>query len=594
MNLLDKIQQETGKIVTPTGHFANIVLETPEFRRIRDLERRDWAKKDIDELVPLLTQYLKTPEGTQTLRPAQAAALRELVDCGGLFAPIRVGGGKTLVSFLAPVVAEAKRALLLVPASLLEKTRQDIRAAAKHWRVRPMTIESYEMLSRDRTGRILEGLKPDLVIADEAHKLKNTAAGCTKRLSRYLQAARKHNEKVIFVAMSGTITTRSLREYWHLLRWALRENAPIPKDVDEFQQWALALDERVNPESRWQPGALERLTPNTKGADVLERARNAYRDRLIDTPGVISTKEDVPGMSLSIKATHLDAPDAVRDAILKMRQTYCTPDEHPFEMPMELWRHARELQCGFYYRWDPRPPPEWLAARTEWSKFIRETLKHSRTYATPGDMIEAVKAGDLDDEGLYARWQAVKHTFRPNTVPVWIDHAVQNYCAEWLNTGASNSKLCWVEHRAAGIELERITGIPYFGEQGCDSRGTLVDNHVGPAIVSVQSCSTGRNLQYRHYQNLFQSPMSKNDKWEQATGRTHRDGQLEDEVTVEVLMMCRESYSSMVYAIREAEYTQSTTGQPQKLAYGSRDLGSVESIIGRRGDDLWKEELEGV
>ena len=88
--------------------------------------------------------------------------------------------------------------------------------------------------------------------------------------------------------------------------------------------------------------------------------------------------------------------------------------------------------------------------------------------------------------------------------------------------------------------------------------------------------------------------MSKNDWWEQSMGRTHRDGQQADEVTVEILMMCREAYSSMVYAIREAEYTTQTLGMPQKLTYATRDLGNVEALIARRTDDLWKSELDGV
>src|SRR5688572_17006640 len=99
MGLLDKIQESTGKKISPGGMVQNIVLETTEFRRIRDLERRNWATKDIDELIELLTEHLKTPRGTQTLLPAQAAGLRELHDYSGLFAPILPGGGKTLISF---------------------------------------------------------------------------------------------------------------------------------------------------------------------------------------------------------------------------------------------------------------------------------------------------------------------------------------------------------------------------------------------------------------------------------------------------------------------------------------------------------------
>jgi superfamily II DNA or RNA helicase len=54
-----------------------------------------------------LTQKLRTENGTMTLRPIQAQALSELEQCQGLFAPIRVGGGKTLISLLAPALLQA-------------------------------------------------------------------------------------------------------------------------------------------------------------------------------------------------------------------------------------------------------------------------------------------------------------------------------------------------------------------------------------------------------------------------------------------------------------------------------------------------------
>lgn len=621
MSALDKIAGVTGKKFTPSGAMTNIVLETPEFRRVRDLPRRDWAASIVEQdAVEFLTKTFRKAKGTQTLKPAQAAGLIETADQLGLFAPIRVGGGKTLLSLLiSAMIAEAHdgsgladRCLLLTPASLVKKTQAEAYEYAKHWKIRPFSLESYEMLSRDKNGRIMTGLRPTIIIADEAHKLKSTTSACWKRLQRYVDQTRKEGKAaglpwphgLVFVAMSGTITTRSLREYWHIIRRCLGDQAmPMPSDWEEFNQWAQALDERVNPESRWQPDVFLRISPGfdkpaqnlsrlEQAEQLLVRARQSYQDRLVSTPGVISTKEDIPPMSLNIKATALEAPPVIRDAIAEMRRTYKTPDDHPFEMPMELWRHCRELQCGFYYVWDPRPPIEWIEARTEWSQFLRDTLKGSK-YAAPMDIIEAIKLGELDDAGVRQRWIDIKNTFIPNTVPRWVDDTTLKYAADWLNTGDRDSKLCWVEHRAFGPKLSEMTGIPYFGQEALDSTGRSIDAHRGPAIVSVRSCSTGRNLQAWNA-NLYVSPMSKNDWWEQSMGRTHRDGQQADEVTVEILMMCREAYSSMVYAIREAEYTTQTLGMPQKLTYATRDLGNVEALIARRTDDLWKSELDGV
>ncbi len=638
MDIYAEIVATTGKAVTASGHKAAAVLETPDFRRIRDLPRRSWeTAADLDRLVALLTEHVRTPAGGMSLKPVQAAALRELHDVGGLFAIIRVGGGKTLISLLAAQILQAKRPLLIIPSGLRDKTRHEMYQLARHFNIQPITITGYELISRDygplgkegaanaseagngylnRCGSILGQLEPDLIIADEVHRLKNTRAGVTRKVRAYIQGARKAGKTVHFAGLTGTITSRSLRDYWHILRWALGTKAPIPLDLDEFKTWSLALDEGVDAESRTQPGALPRLSPDLSEVRCLTRdcrtvylstldqcpecgtlkddivvARSAYCDRLVSSPGVISTKEDRPGMSLVITAREVPAPEPVRDAIKHMRATWTTPDGHPFEMAVELWSHCREAQCGFYYVWDPRPPADWLAARKAWSRYVRDSLGRSRTYHTTGHIIQAIDRGLIRDEGVYllGEWRAIADTFKPRTVPVWIDDTVLRWAASWITK--SDHRLCWVEHRCVGERLSELTGVPFFSRKGCDPRGNLVDKHKGPAIVSIDACKTGRNLQYRWYENLYMSPSSVPDDWEQSLGRTHRDGQPQDEVTAEILMMAAESYSSLVYAIRRAGYVEQTTSQPQKLLYATRDLGSVEALISRRNDDMWKQEV---
>ncbi len=115
---------------------AQEVPDSVELRRILALPKRDW--RDYNGLVEHYTRELKTPAGTMTLKPVQAAALHELVTQRGLFAPIRVGGGKTLVSMLAPLVVGAQRPLLLIPANLRTKTLRDFDTLAHHWRRPPL------------------------------------------------------------------------------------------------------------------------------------------------------------------------------------------------------------------------------------------------------------------------------------------------------------------------------------------------------------------------------------------------------------------------------------------------------------------------
>jgi len=99
------------------------VAKTSELRRILDLPRRDWRQEyDLDELVQLMTNWLKTPSGSMQLWPEQAMALHDLCEYKKLFAPIAVGRGKALISLLAPTVLGSKKPLLLLPAQLRDQT----------------------------------------------------------------------------------------------------------------------------------------------------------------------------------------------------------------------------------------------------------------------------------------------------------------------------------------------------------------------------------------------------------------------------------------------------------------------------------------
>ena len=158
-------------------------------------------------------------EGTMGLRLVQAAALQEAHDLGGMFGVIRVGGGKTMISYLSGVVAGAERVLLVIPAKLRKKTLREFALLRRHWRgPKRMHIISYELLSRDRGAEELLAYRPDLVVSDESHKFKNPRAACTQRMHAYLT---KINPEAAYLDMSGTSTKRSILEYHHRINWAI-------------------------------------------------------------------------------------------------------------------------------------------------------------------------------------------------------------------------------------------------------------------------------------------------------------------------------------------------------------------------------------
>jgi hypothetical protein len=435
-------------------------------------------------------------------------------------------------------------------------------------------VMSYEWLGRAQAAAALEAYEPDIVIADECHKLKNRKAAVTRRVWRWFLG----KPECQFVGMSGTITKRSLHDFAHILQWALKPDAmPLPQGYNDLELWANALDERKGQELRADPGALTLLC-DEREADLEPRqgARRAYRRRLIETPGVVATKETPIDASITI-ATVEPAPNAqIEEAFATLRRRWETPDGWPIADGLGMYRHARELALGFYYVWDPRPPKYWLEARKEWCVFVRAILKHSRTLDSE---LQVKQAHQLAPE--LATWLAVKDDFEPNTVPVWLNNHAIDFCTEWLY---ANNGIVWTEHTHFAERLSRHSRSPYFGRGGKTSAGRAIEDCPPgtPMIASIASNAEGRNLQ-AWSKNLIASPPPNGLQWEQLLGRTHRDGQQADEVTFDVLANCVEHYAAIWQAIADCEFVHDTTGSPQKLLVADLSIPSVDDLQYKNG-----------
>lgn len=570
-------RSKMGKIFRRQG-----VSRSAELERILRLPTREQVigPAACGELPGMLTEWLKTPAGTMSLRPVQALALQEMHDLGGLLAPIRVGGGKTLITLLSATVLEVERPLLLVPAKLKRKTVLDAAELRKHWRITVPRIESYELLGRAHSAEMLTEWKPGLIICDEAHKLKNLKAAVTRRVARFMEA----HPSTCFVAMSGTITKRSLNDYAHLAEWALGEVlAPVPLKWGVLQEWCDALDEKVDEGKRLAVGALTELCRDGE-PHTLDGVRRAFRERLVSTPGVVATDVSPVDCSLTLEAFEPAYGPQTEDAFAEMRALWVTPDGWEIPDAPSYWRHARELACGFYYVWDPRPPKHWMEARAEWCRFVRETLRHNqRGLDSELQVTNAVDRG-LYEAGPLAAWRAVRDDFKPNTVPRWVDKTVIKHAAAWLGTDAG---IVWVEHIAMGAELARFTGLPFYGRQGLSQDGEPIEKASGKIIASVLANSEGRNLQ-AWCRNLVISAPPNGAAWEQLIGRTHRDGQESDEVTFEILCGCLQQWAGFEQARADARYIQDSTGQSQKLIIGDVIWPSPDEAAARgRSSSRW-------
>lgn len=527
------------------------MVASAEFRRIASLPRR--RLEPCPFFAAELTAYYRVDGGTMRLWPIQAAALLEAYEQNGLLAPMGVGHGKTLVTLLLPEALDSACAVLLVPPQLKKQLSHEIEHLySKHFRMHPnLHIVAYSELSQAKNTDLLSRLKPDLVIADEAHSLKNPKAARTKRFLRYF----KEHPGARFCGLSGTMTQKSLRDFAHLSELALKKNSPVPARFHELMEWANALDD--DPQERYAPGALlEFCSPG-------ESPRSGFRRRLVDTAGVVATEESSIGTSLIFRYKNIAVPGSVQKHIDAFKKTWALEGKE-VESATEYATTLKQLSLGFYYIWDwpnGEVNRDWLYARNEWARFCRDALSRSiEGYDSPLLLARACARRDpkfAHGFDAWDRWAEAKQTPPPPTKAVWVDPYVADVVKQWTR---SNQGIVWYQFRA----LEEILPLPCYG-QGRDASFAPEDT----IACSMQAQGTGKNLQ-RYNANLFTSWPGSAKTLEQVVGRTHRPGQKNDEVTVDWVCFGPHSFASYDSCYRNALYVQETNGQKQKLLYATK------------------------
>jgi hypothetical protein len=403
--------------------------------------------------------------------------------------------------------------------------------------------------------------------------------------------------------MSGSITKRSIRDYWHLAYWALREKMPLPRDKDEMEHWAEAVDEKkTDAIARRDPGVLLKFCTDEERAiavpprtapvgrtqqmptlhfrQKLSVGRVGYQRRLNESPGVISSPDKNLGVSLVIRRCPVHPGETAEAHLETLREEWVTPNGDEVAMPTDVWRHARELACGFYYRWEPPPPGHWLGARKTWNWCVRQILspegemheEHQWLHLdSPMQVGLAISDGRITNPEVLAahkRWGEVKNDYKINVVAEWVDDSVLKYCIEW--TRQYKAGIVWTEHRAFGQRLAQELGTGFCSTGGEDENGRPIEDYAGALVVaSVQANSEGRNLQAWN-RNLIVTMPPTGSIGEQLLGRTHRPGQEADTVYVDWIAACEEQDAGFNQLLADAQYIQDTTGQSQKLLYADR------------------------
>lgn len=545
----------------PIGEVQN----SAELDRILRIPRRRWTDAQAEALADRLTAALKTPAGTQRLRPAQAVALAEIGLYRGAFVPIPTGGGKTLVQFLAgAMIPGVLRPMGLMPAHLIEEKEAEMREYRKHWKIPAfLRLDSYQGMSRVSKKDFLFESKPDLVAPDEGHMLANPDAGRTKRVRRYLESA----PGCSFVCLTGTPTDTSLRQCAHLMKWSLRRLCPVPVTHLDLDEWYRALDLDVVPNRRLAPGALERL--RSPDASPWEDIRETFQEKLRDTPGVIMYSPPDISTPIEIRSHVLPLCPAQVAAFADLRKDWKTPDGLLCRDGVEIWRHAREISLGFYSVWTPRPPEDWREARSAWARECRAVLgSNRRELDTEGALVLHLLAHPEhypEAAAALEEWTRTEPSFTPNPTPFWISDAPLDWVAAWAG---SSPGLIWLDRPAVGARLSERHGIPYYGEAGIDVRtGRHVRDHrpsEGSIALARRANDSGRNLQAWN-RNLILDIMKSGKDWQQLIARTHREGQNAPRVTVDALFGSIEDIAAFWAATERGEYAVGMFGHAQKL-----------------------------
>lgn len=516
------------------------------------------------------------------LRPIQEQALAAIAAVeGGLF-PIGVGHGKSLIALLAGPVLRADLAIVLVAPATVPNMTDWLRECKTHYKMPETVIVSWGRLSRPDASDWFSSLdvadRRVVVVADEAHFLRNPAAARTKRLMRFLT----DNPSVKFVALSGTMTTRRLSDFAHLSRRALGACSPVPVGPEGKIWDALMAGEphnradlaTIHPLLDWAECAKGQPRPTVV---VTEKHRHliakAFGERLRTCPGVVLTEDPSCQASIYLQRWDLKPPadvarmwaDAERD-----RDRGYDEDGEQFGDDAEAADHARRLSFGYRYEWDWGPTgldQGWLDARRAWAKCCRLLIqKYARDNFDTRLLVEneARRRWDKGDRSgwvcTWHEWDRVRLRASPQTVPVWVSKWVIEKIAE--KAEAEDPCIVWY-HELAVADALREQGIPVA------KAGEAPPAKAQTVALSVRSHGTGLNLQDRWHKQVFACVPANGTTWEQVLGRTHRPGQPEDEVWAWVPNWTRSLREPFSQARRDALWIASSTSTPQKLLLGT-------------------------
>ena len=611
-----------------------------EFDRIFALPIRDGIDAEDLEIESFYRLNAEAFANGDRLLKAQAMAVREYERLRGCLMPVPAGAGKTgiflMIAQIAFAKGWAKKALLLVPVHLMNglhkrhipewRRRTNLsltfhyvggKSAAVRQRICAsgapgVYVYPYSLMSRDDTVENLLAIDPDLVLADECHRLKNFGSALTKKWWHVMQT---RQPKPDFVGGSGTLTKKHLMDYHHLVWAALGDKAPMPESRGMAYRWGLALDADASPTPAilasvaapfvsWAcknfPDQRDQFTTGM----AMDRARKAYRQRFNTTPGIVFTPDDRPDASLVI--SNLDVPEpspALVEYARRVKEQFITPNGEELDHAIHAYKWSRELSSGFYNSlvWPEvgahaknrriseqdaaaalAGAKEHLRALQQYRSLLREFFKDSPIgLDTPTEVAMEISrngAARVDREIVDA-WRHVHDLDFPGRpdrleIPVRVDDFKIRRALQWAQEYKTG--IVWVFHEEVGIWLMEVleqAGLdPVYCPSGADelieSIGDPLRSGKGDRLVvaSVAAHGVGRNLQAFKNQLVVEWPRDET-LAEQFLARVHRTGQEMDEVVVHTMISTEWDHVNRAATISDAIYVDLTTGAPRRVLY---------------------------
>jgi hypothetical protein len=578
----------------------------------------------------------------------QARALVDFELTSGLMAPIGVGEGKTLLDIkIADTMYTrmgVRKIVLFVPSknvSSFSRQLPGIRAwvpvsvpihyiegDAAHRRARAragtpgLYVMPYSLLSTKDSSDVLAWIAGDDtklgLIADEAHNLSRGGTARTARVRRLIHARSESGLQTFFAGMSATLTKRSVRDYAHLMLWALGAGAPVPTTEYLTMRLGMALDSQASPGPHemqlWAP--LQRWArtwfPGETFSSDITGLRKAFLLRSTSTPGVVASSPDNQlDVKLVIRNREPVCVDAKGQAeqnrlMAQVADLYIAPNGDDIAHAIMTHKWLRELTAGFYNEqvWpaaavvarrarvsEPdaegllRAAAAHLEAKQEYTRELRSWLgSHDKDGLDTPHLVglEMRRNGSkYVGSRLYALWRQAKDLDRvdlprrePRPVRVCsnkVDDAVL-----FAQTHITEEEGCvlWVYHQEiAAWLLERLerAGVPRV--LPCPA-GTADIEDPGNAdkvcVASIAAHGEGRNLQHFRMQKAVEWPRAAL-TCEQLLGRLHRTGQEADVIYMDT--NDTNAYDKQVRAagLIDSLYQSQTMGVPRRVIYAEYD-----------------------